>query len=459
MRPWIISALVLTSTFCVADLKIKTRTTVMGHTTESTVYIKGPRQRTEMSFGGRATSVSIMQCDQKKMITVSGNQCMVIPFGSNGETSCPVMPNIGAMAREAMGGTPEVPRKGGVITMTRNSTDTGETQQMFGYKARHIKSTMVMESSPDACSQSHMKMEMDGWYADLSAGFSCGEESYKAMACGAGGKRGCMDRIVMKGSGGAALGFPLKQTTTMTGEQGTFTTSTEVIELTNASLDAPLFDMPNGCQVMDMTALMGKAAEPAPAPTPAPEATPAAAPAPAPTPSLAPKAAGVIRIGVVKIKDNTGQGLPTDHLLVNLMSEFSRNQMEPVALTADAPHSDVESEAKEKQCDYLVYTTSNHVAEPGTGLAATQVPKGVKLDPAKYQALSGITLYKVGKPLPEIKDLTLAAEGDRFGVDAVMATFVQESDRVAEQIHEDQHPKTAKPKGSVKPAASKPKSK
>jgi hypothetical protein len=462
MRPssYALVALILASTFCAADLKIKTRTTVMGHSTESTVYIKGPRQRTEMSFGGRAASVSIMQCDQKKMITVTGNQCMVMPFGNNGETSCPVMPNVAAMAREAMGQAPEMPRKGGVLTISRNSTDTGERQEMFGYKARHIRSTMAVESSPDACSQSHMKMEMDGWYADLSSGFSCGEESYKTMACAGGGKRGCMDRIVMKNSGGAAaLGFPLKQTMTMISEQGTFTMTTEVVELTNASLDAPMFDMPNGCQVMDMSALMGKAPEPAPAATPAPEPTPAAAPAPAPTPTLAPKAAGVIRIGVVKIKDNSGQGLPTDHLFVNLLSEFARNQMEPVALDADAPHSDVESEAKEKQCDYVVYTTSNHVTEPGTALPAAQVPKGAKLDPAKYQALSGMTLYKVGKQLPEIKDLALAADGERFGVDAVMATFVQESDKVAEQVHEDLHPKAAKPKAAAKPAASKPKPK
>jgi hypothetical protein len=52
------------STVASADLKIKTRSTVVGHTTESTVYIKGPRQRTDMSFG-RGNAVSITQCDQK----------------------------------------------------------------------------------------------------------------------------------------------------------------------------------------------------------------------------------------------------------------------------------------------------------------------------------------------------------------------------------------------------------
>ena len=84
------------SMFASADLKIKTRTTVMGHSTESTVYIKGSRERTEMSFGGRGGSVSILQCDQKRMVSVMGDRCTVTPFGGN-ETSCPAMPDMRGM--------------------------------------------------------------------------------------------------------------------------------------------------------------------------------------------------------------------------------------------------------------------------------------------------------------------------------------------------------------------------
>ena len=80
------------STLASADLKIKTRTTVMGHSTESTVYIKGSRERTEMSFGGHGGAVSIMQCDQKRMVTVMGDRCTVISMG--GESSCPAMPDM-----------------------------------------------------------------------------------------------------------------------------------------------------------------------------------------------------------------------------------------------------------------------------------------------------------------------------------------------------------------------------
>ncbi|HKD83526.1 MAG TPA: hypothetical protein VKB58_02170 [Terriglobales bacterium] len=452
----LLAALICLSSFASADIKIKTRTTVMGHSSESTVYIKGPRERSEMSYGGHGGSASIIQCDQKRMITVMpNNECMVTPMGG-GESACPAVPNLRSMAKIMSGGEPEVPRKGGVVTITRTSTDTGERQDMFGYKARHIKSSISMESSPDACNQSHTKMEMDGWYADLSAGLSCGDEGYRNMACGGpGAQRGCSDRIVLKGGGGVPLGFPLKQTMTMTSEHGNFTTATEVVELTNATLDEPLFEMPPGCKVMDMTALMGGAATTAPAPSqPAPAAAaPPPAPKAPPTPSVAPKAAGVTRVGVVKIKDMSGESLPTDNLRLDLMSELQRQQFEAIPLDADSPQADVETEARSKQCDYVLYTVATQVKAPNSGtIPAASLPKGVALDPSKYQALTAVTLYKIGKPQPELKDVPLAADAGTFAVDAVSATFVQESNRVAQQVGDDAHPKPAAAK-TTKPAA------
>ena len=105
---------------------------------------------------------------------------------------------------------------------------------------------------------------------------------------------------------------------------------------------------------------------------------------------------------------------------------------------------EVESEAKAKQCDYIVYTVPTEVKDAGSGgIAPASLPKGVTLDPAKYQALTLITLYKVGKPAPELKDLPLAADANAMAVDAVTDTFVQEADAVAKQIADDAHPKPA----------------
>ena len=102
------------------------------------------------------------------------------------------------------------------------------------------------------------------------------------------------------------------------------------------------------------------------------------------------------------------------------------------------------AEAQAKQCDYIVYTVPTEVKDAGSGgIAPASLPKGVTLDPAKYQALTLITLYKVGKPAPELKDTPLAADATGLAVDAVTDTFVLEADTVAKQISDDAHPKPA----------------
>jgi hypothetical protein len=55
-----------------------------------------------------------------------------------------------------------------------------------------------------------------------------------------------------------------------------------------------------------------------------------------------------------------------------------------------------------------------------------------------------------------LKDVPIAADGDQFGVNAVMATFPIESDKAANQIEAGKHPQpTAKPTKAPakKPAA------
>ena len=98
---------------------------------------------------------------------------------------------------------------------------------------------------------------------------------------------------------------------------------------------------------------------------------------------------------------------------------------------------------------------TSQIKDPNSG-GLSPAPKGVTLDPAKYQALTTVTLYKVGKPLPEFKDVPLAADAPQFAVDAVTATFPAESNRVAQQLADDAHPKAPmKPVHTAKPATTK----
>jgi len=460
----ILTFLIFFSLAAAADSTVKTRNTAMGHSAESTVYIKGSRQRTEGATMGMGPSfVTIMQCDQKRIITINpqSNTCMVVPLGD--ESGAKPAPDAAASGSG---------RKGGTTTFTVNTIDTGERQKFFGLTARHIKSTMNAESSPDACSKTNLHTESDGWYVDIAPGLACWTGMTPPPSRG---RAACQDTVRFKHTGAGHPGYPVKQTTTMQVEGHTFTTISEVMELSSAPLDAALFEMPAGCQVVSSyQELMGmsgtesggppRGRPPAPAPEaaappppPAPEAAPQPAAPPAPAaPTVAPKGEGVIRVGIVKINDATGQDLPLENLRVNLMGEITLRQMEAVPLDADGDPA-IAAEAADKQCDYILYTDARQVADPdSSGVALPTALRGVSLSKDKYQALLAMTLYRAGKRLPELKQAPLAADADQFGVNAVMAGFEKEADKVAEQAKKDREPaKPSRTTPAKKPATPK----
>jgi hypothetical protein len=162
----------------------------------------------------------------------------------------------------------------------------------------------------------------------------------------------------------------------------------------------------------------------------------------------------VVRVGVVKVKDSTQQNLPTENLRINLMSEVSQRQMEAVPLDSEADTA-IAVEAKSKDCDYILYTDASQLKEPGSGgVVLPAIMRGVSLDKNKYQALLAMTLYRVGKPLPELKQAPLAADAEQLGVNAVMAAFEMEAQKLAEQVKKDREP--AKPTRTPPTPARKP---
>ena len=160
-----------------------------------------------------------------------------------------------------------------------------------------------------------------------------------------------------------------------------------------------------------------------------------------------------LRVGVVKINDKSEQNLPLDNLRINLMSEVTLRQMEAVALDSD-DDSGIAAEAKSQDCDYILYTDASQVKDPDSGgVVLPAALKGLSLDKTKYQALLAITIYRVGKPLPAMKQAPVAADGDRMGVNAVMAAFEKEADKLAEQVKKDREPaKKTTPAPAKKPA-------
>ena len=199
----------------------------------TTTYVKGPRKRTEqgsmMGMGGDVASIE--QCDLKQTVQVNDKKKLYhIDPMDDGSDAAPTRGAAGARS------TPV--KKGGTVTITSNITDTGERKQMFGMTARHIKTSMSMEASADACMQGGMQTETDGWYIDLPE-FSC-PIRFRPMQTGPGARGGCQDRFVYRNTGGGKLGFPLEETRSMQG----MTQIVHTVDFSRAPLDQALFNVP-----------------------------------------------------------------------------------------------------------------------------------------------------------------------------------------------------------------------
>lgn len=353
-----------------ADVKIKTRNTSAGQTSEGVTYIKGKRQRTENG----AVSVTITQCDLRRNIQlgVPTKTYVVMPFDQKTEATS------GKTSPAPAAGVAAPSRRGGIVTSTFTSTDTGERKKMFGYVARRIKTSIQTESSPDACQVNRSRMETDGWYIDAQFALDCdygmGGRSYVPPSEG-----GCRDEYRTKQIGVAKLGYPVSVTTTLFDEKGqvSFTFSQEVVEISNAVLDTALFEAPADYrQVNDMRELYSAAAMTA--------ATGNSADADdddgngssgngasGANSTVGAKRAGVMRVGVAMTETGlTGDNIDAAALAQSvrnaLMRKLNNPAVEVVALDASGAQG-VESEARQKECDFVLYSTVAHKKGGGGG--------------------------------------------------------------------------------------------
>lgn len=246
-------ALVCSASLALADVKITTKSTAGGQTFTSTTYIKGSRQRIEgMGY------TTIYQCDLKRMIQINDKTrtYVITPVGSN----------------EAAKGTAQqaarAPRRSGVVTYTTTYTDTGERKQVLGLAARRLKARTVIAASEGACNPMNMEMETDGWYVDLPGGLGCAADN--ATPQFPVDQSDCVDEVRFKTEGTAKTGYPVSTTTKIKfggagggGEDGlavnmpTSSTMQEVVDISTATLDATLFDVPAGYREVKSTQELG----------------------------------------------------------------------------------------------------------------------------------------------------------------------------------------------------------
>lgn len=349
-----------------ADLRIKQRTTMQGQTYESDVAIKGQRQRTEQQFGPMK-NVSILQCDARRMLNISEATRKYTVTSFVAETAdAPA-----ATAAPARPASSAAPRRGGTVTYVITTTDTGERKQMFGFTARRIKTVMKSEASPDACNTETFHYESDGWYIDFEFNFDCLNNQQAATPAYGGAQPECQDRVRYRRVGAAKLGYPVQLTTSFFKDgKVQFTQTTEVVELSRATLDAALFDVPAGyTEARDARELYDPSAmaaamqaqqrdddddrdESAAASGGSMSSASGTAASPA---SVGAKRAGVVRIGVIAPSNKTDKQIGIDALRSQLVAALSNGNVEAVALEANSPGG-LEAEARAKECDYVLYT-------------------------------------------------------------------------------------------------------
>ena len=332
------------------DLKIKYRMTVGGQAIETMTMIKGARERSETHTGYGMDLVNLTQCDLKQTVQISDKtrKYIITPMDAG---------DSNANIQTGMADTSGPSRRGGVITYVMTSTDTGERKEMFGFQARHVKTSISIESSPDACNPSSQRMETDGWYIDFSFGLNC--EVGRPQLMGAPPARnGCRDRVSYKRVGTGRTGYPLMETTTSYGPNGSvvFSTTKEVLELSREPLDATLFDVPAGYVetknaqelygMPSMDAMMSQMAKGRP---------PVESNQGIASPDANTKAPGSIRIGVIQINNKTDHPVSTESLRSRLLGEIQSTGVEAVSLNAGSP-AEAEMEAKAKQCDFILFT-------------------------------------------------------------------------------------------------------
>lgn len=341
------------------DVKIQQRFTAGGQTFGQTRYIKGSRERVEYEMQGMFTTIT--QCDKRRTIKINDETRTYLIEPMDGYAGAP----SGQQPQQVVNPTQTV--RGGVITYTQNRFDTKERKEMFGFIARHIKTTITMDASPDACSQTKQRMEQDGWYIDLNLNFSC-EFAARPKSMKAG--RECVDEIRSKVTGVVGYNFPLDETTTIYQEDGTkFITRTEVLEFSREQLDPALFDIPAGYrEVKNVMELMGVENPDSPeqgeingiktsSKQPVTDKNKGTT---SQQINTGPKKIGAIRLGVVMPKVQTpGEMDASEAVRAILIQNLSGRGVEITTINASV-QPEIDAEAARKECDFVLYTDVTH---------------------------------------------------------------------------------------------------
>jgi hypothetical protein len=380
-----LAACVLLSSVAYADVQIRSRqTTGTDQRSESTIYIKGNRQRSESAIGSMQM-IDVLQCDLKRSVQISPRARMYYIYAWQQRSAEPTSATNGQTGESG---------KMGTVTTTYSTRDTGERKEMFGYKARRLITTMETEPSPDSCSQQRIKMRIDGWYINAAFALDCDSgQSHQSVN---NLKSGCGYRSEVKYIGNVKRDFPVWEKISTVDEAGkeTLLMTKEVIEISTAPLDARLFDVPGDYEEAKSPNEMYFASADnlrsvsvdsigSQNTVPSERGTIAAQRSHGETgnqsnDNAATKKPGVSRIGLATVRANkVGEGMNAQELAAavqNLLAEYLRVPgLEIVPLEAKLP-SAIAAEARDKGVDFVLNVTVSHKKGGGFGLFGSIAP-------------------------------------------------------------------------------------
>src|SRR6266481_7479622 len=223
-----------------SDLVIKTHRTSGDWLSQAdTLYLKGARDRSEIVTEKLARAdpmkfVVIRQCDKKRVFNLNERDKLyasseIEDWSERLKKARPV----------SLTQTP-----GAEVMVTIDSIDTGERRQFEHYTARHVKVKIQFEPSPGASTPASVE-ETDGWYIDLP-GFGCQEQASSGFARLGVFSGNRQDRLQIKWLGKAPRGYPIEETSVITGPGNNTISKVELLEISEAPLNASIFELPAG---------------------------------------------------------------------------------------------------------------------------------------------------------------------------------------------------------------------
>ncbi|MEA2174780.1 MAG: hypothetical protein QOD00_2372 [Blastocatellia bacterium] len=424
------------------DIKLVTRTIINGQALgENTSYIKGARKRTEQKMGAQAgmdestarmmpSIAQVYQCDRKRLLQVNDRSKKYTVTMLDEEGS----PVSAESAAGAQASGPAETRRGGIVQYTTTITDTGQRQDMFGFKARYLKVVTDVAPGPGACTpKTHS--EREGWFIDFQADLACSSRN-AAAPMQRPARAGCQDTFRYKTVGTAKAGFPLNVTTTYVDESGQQTTmKQEVVELKIGPLDAGLFDVPAGyTEAKSSQELYGtpSAAEMAATMSGSSNGNSESDAGGAGGASEA-KKPGMIRIGVAVINDKSGRLGSTSSLRQQLVDDLDGSELDAISLEAGTTDA-IAVEARQKNCDFILYTDIAAIKQSKAGKVGGMFGRAAGVGSGgadKSESRVDFRLVATGSANAQLQSsATAKAEGDEA---SVAAALTQEAQKVREE--------------------------